>query len=214
MIDEAKGDVTNLLACLVKPDVSFSRDEVEQLTLDLVQTLTGKKFKSAVDAHANMCNDLKLKATFRPVLFLQVITSIISASNNSLQSIKVERTDVNLSLAFGTTDSDVGLFHDDEKLHSCTRIMLSIPAKYFVIIKAAVFDKVTVPKSASEWVKRLVGFFKTVETNDDWVSTLSNCTDPLEKIVTDQLVFVAQKEYMANILGLENYKSYHDTFDK
>ena len=214
MIDEAKGDVTNLLACLIKPDVSFSRDEVEQLTLDLVQTLTGKKFKSAVDAHANMCNDLKLKATFRPVLFLQVITSIISASNNSLQSIKVERTDVNLSLAFGTTDSDVGLFHDDEKLHSCTRIMLSIPAKYFVIIKAAVFDKVTVPKSASEWVKRLVGFFKTVETNDDWVSTLSNCTDPLEKIVTDQLVFVAQKEYMANILGLENYKSYHDTFDK
>ena len=112
MIDEAKGDVTNLLACLVKPDVSFSRDEVEQLTLDLVQTLTGKKFKSAVDAHANMCNDLKLKATFRPVLFLQVITSIISASNNSLQSIKVERTDVNLSLAFGTTDSDVGLFND------------------------------------------------------------------------------------------------------
>ena len=143
VIDEAKGDVTNLLACLVKPDVSFSRDEVEQLTLDLVQTLTGKKFKSAVDAHANMCNDLKLKATFRPVLFLQVITSIISASNNSLQSIKVKRTDVNLSLAFGTTDSDVGLFHDDEKLHSCTRIMLSIPAKYFVIIKAAVFDKVT-----------------------------------------------------------------------
>ena len=63
-------------------------------------------------------------------------------------------------------------------------------------------------------MKRLVGFFKTVETNDDWVSTLSNCTDPLEKIVTDQLVFVAQKEYMANILGLENYKSYHDTFDK
>ena len=118
--------------------------------------------------------------------------------------------DVKFALTFGEVDLGLTSFKDDKQQHLYKRIMLLIPATEFVDIKSGVFEKKTVDKNTRSWVKRLIEFLKTIESNDAWVSTLSNFTEDLDKVTTSQLVFIAQKQYMDEALGLKNYKSnYH-----
>ena len=210
-MEEAKGDVTNLLEHLNKPEAEFSREAVANLTLELVKTLTGQTFTSTLEAQTNLGTTLKLRNKFRPNLFHRVINSIILDSGDALKSLEVQRTDVEFALTFGEVDLELTSFKDDKQQHLYKRIMLLIPAREFVVIKSGVLEKKTVDKNTQSWVKRLIEFLKTIETNDAWVSTLSNFTEDLDKVTTSQLVFIAQKQYMDEALGLKNYKSNADT---
>ena len=211
VVEEAKGHVIRLLAQLNTEQLS--RDVIANITLDLVHVLTEQRFSSNLEAYTDLSNNLKLQKEFRPHSFYQVITHIIKSSNGKVKILGVRQVDVNLSLTFLKTIIKVDKFEDSEEHHLHKRILMLIPAKAFAIVRQAVFNKGSGPKTAETWVKRLIVFFKTIETNDGWVSTLSNYTERLDKVSTAQLVFVAQREYMKTSLGLDGYKSHSETIE-
>ena len=211
MVQEARGDVTRLLGILNGPVDESSRVETEQITLDLVQSLTQTKFKSISEAHTSLSTNLKLQGKFRPDSFYQVITQIILASNEKIRVVTVTKPKVKMCLDFPGITVKIKKFEDDEQCHYKQRIMISIPAAEFKVMWKAVFTKKGNMKQSDVWVKRLVEFFKTIEGNDAWVSTLGNYRESLDKVSANEMVFVAQKEYMTLQLGLADYKSYSET---